>query len=189
MGTPDADLDAILGLQISVAWAGEARAQPRRLGWWQTDLVDDTGGGDLFARLTPRTQAWAKLEALREAARRVDERTRLQSAVPDRTVTLYRFGFELDARLRERLTAHKRAGTPPADVLGKFWAVADRYDATAFATWCKGLAPRPKTEDAPNAGRRLAAPPAGPLALARALVSSLVPLTSEYPMPHARVES
>ena len=46
-------LDAILGVQLTIAWAGEGRCSPRRLGWWETDLIDEAGGGDFFARLLP----------------------------------------------------------------------------------------------------------------------------------------
>lgn len=56
--------DQILALQFTIAWAGEGRSQPKRLGWWDTDLVDEAGGGDFFARLAPRTHAWAALEAV-----------------------------------------------------------------------------------------------------------------------------
>src|SRR6187455_1033423 len=52
-------LDEILSLQLAVAWAGEAAGEPARLGWWKSDLVDGEGGGDLFARLVPRTAKWA----------------------------------------------------------------------------------------------------------------------------------
>jgi len=61
----EAALDEILALQFLVAWAGEGRCKPKRLGWWDTDLVDPDGGGDLLARLAPRTHAWAALEAVR----------------------------------------------------------------------------------------------------------------------------
>ena len=37
-------LDAILALQLTVAWAGEGLADPKRLEWWRTDLVDELGG-------------------------------------------------------------------------------------------------------------------------------------------------
>jgi hypothetical protein len=53
----EAALDEILALQFLVAWAGEGRCKPRRFGWWDTDLVDPDGGGDLLARLAPRTHA------------------------------------------------------------------------------------------------------------------------------------
>jgi len=49
----DAILDTVLALQLTVAWAGEGLSEPPRLGWWQTDLVDELGGGDLLARLLP----------------------------------------------------------------------------------------------------------------------------------------
>ena len=49
--SPD-KLDEILALQLSVAWVGEGRSQPRRLGWWQTDLIDDAGEIGLHGTLT-----------------------------------------------------------------------------------------------------------------------------------------
>jgi hypothetical protein len=64
----DTALDEILALQITAAWAGEGACVPPRLGWWRTDLVDPAGGGDLLARLLPKTHAWASIEAVREAA-------------------------------------------------------------------------------------------------------------------------
>ena len=60
----------------------EKNARPARLSWWRTDILDEAGARDLPSRLTPRTQEWAALEAVREAAWRVDERMRLRSAVP-----------------------------------------------------------------------------------------------------------
>jgi len=78
--TPTAALDEILALQLTIAWAGEGLCQPKRLDWWRTDLIDDAGGGDLFARLLPRTKAWASLEAARIAAARADRAAREQMA-------------------------------------------------------------------------------------------------------------
>ena len=78
----DAELDRLLARQLMVAWAGEGRCQPRRLGWWDTDLVDEAGGGDLFARLTPKSHRWAALEAAREAARRCDAEARRKMGDP-----------------------------------------------------------------------------------------------------------
>ena len=71
-----AELDEILALQFTVAWAGEAAGEPPRLGWWKSDLVDPEGGGDLFARLVPRTAAWASLALVRLAAQGVDAAAR-----------------------------------------------------------------------------------------------------------------
>ena len=114
---PDATLDAILAMQVTVAWAGEGRCSPRRLGWWDTDLIDEAGGGDFFARLLPQTHAWASLEAVREAARRVDAKARGKMADPDKMRTLFFLGFEIDEQLGDRPAAHNRWGRPPADAL------------------------------------------------------------------------
>jgi hypothetical protein len=62
------DLDQILAIQFSVAWAGESGGDPPRLGWWQSDLIDAETGGDFFARLLPRTHAWAGLSLARRGA-------------------------------------------------------------------------------------------------------------------------
>jgi hypothetical protein len=101
-------LDEILALQFLVAWAGEGRCRPKRLAWWDTDLVDPDGGGDLFARLAPRTHAWAALEAVREAARQTDANARQRHGDPDRLRTIFFLGFEADETLSDRLAAHKR---------------------------------------------------------------------------------
>jgi len=181
-----ADLDQLLALQLTVAWAGERAAEPLRLGWWRTDVLDEAGGLDLLTRLAPRTAAWAALEAVREAARRVDERMRLRSAAPDRTVTLFHLGFDLDEQLAERLASHKRSGARPPDALGGSLGIAPVFDAAAFAAWCRGVAPASKVESTPDGGRRLLTPPDAPVELVRALVGVLPPLTPDYPMPHAR---
>ena len=69
------EVDALLSAQIIVAWAGEGHVgDERRLGWWRSDLVSEFGGLDLFQRLLPTTAPWAVLQAVREAARRVDAR-------------------------------------------------------------------------------------------------------------------
>lgn len=181
-------LDDILALQLTVAWAGEKNARPARLSWWRTDILDEAGARDLLSRLTPRTQEWAALEAVREAAWRVDERMRLRSAVPDRTVTLFHLGFELDEQLDERLASHKRGGVPPAESIAAraAWGIARSFNGTAFEAWCGSQAARSKAEDTPDGGRRLLASPVDPRERARALVSALVPFSSEYPMPHVR---
>jgi len=51
-----AELDAILSIQLTVAWAGKREG---RLGWWRTELTDPEAGGDFFERLVPRSHAWA----------------------------------------------------------------------------------------------------------------------------------
>jgi hypothetical protein len=188
MGVPPATLDSILALQLSVAWAGEARSQPPRLGWWQTDLVDEAGGADLLSRLVPRTHAWATLEAVREAARRVDERTRRRSGAPDRLLTLFQLGLALDEQLAERIAHHRRRGTAPRDVFGSQLSVASAFDRAGFEALVRQSAPSPNVETVPEGRLVTGAPPADPLSRARVLVAALAPFTAEYPMPHFKVE-
>jgi len=102
-----AQLDEILALQITVAWAGEAAGEPARLGWWKTDLVDPEAGGDLFARLLPKTAAWASLALVRDAARRVDEGAREKLSRGDAVWSLFHLGFSVDEQLADRLAHHR----------------------------------------------------------------------------------
>lgn len=188
MGAPAASLDQILALQLSVAWAGEARARPARLSWWQTDLVDPEGGGDLLSRLAPRTHAWAALDAVREAARRVDDKVRRGSGTPDRLVTLFHLGFELDEEIAQRLSDHRRHQLTPADALGPSLLAGGTFDRSAFEAFLRQSGPAPRVESAP-AGRRILDPaPGEPLLRAKLLVAALAPLASEYPMPHFYID-
>src|SRR5689334_21839401 len=116
-------LDEILALQLTIAWAGEAAGEPPRLGWWKTDLVDREGGGDLFTRLVPRTAAWAGLSLVRLAARRIDEQAREKLARGDALWTPFHFGFEVDEQLDDRLAYHRNHEHRPADVLGPRYLV------------------------------------------------------------------
>lgn len=156
MGTPiaAAALDEILALQTSVAWAGEAAGG--RLGWWASDLVDPEGGGDLFARLTPKTAAWASLILVREAACRVDEKARASFAASDTMWSLFSFGFGIDEQLSDRLAHHRGTLVPPADVLGPRFIVGKPFSVPSFAGWLReGGAPKITPE--PN-GLRVAVP-------------------------------
>lgn len=183
---PDETLDAILAMQVTIAWAGEGRCSPRRLGWWDTDLIDDAGGGDLFARLLPQTHVWASLEAAREAARRTDAKARAKMADPDKLRTLYFLGFELDEQLGDRFAAHKRSGRPPAEVLPlpltrtadfakeKLVSALQGGDA-AFTTVPGGRQLKGKRPDAADV-------------LVRRLGAALVPLAEQYPLPFYKLE-
>lgn len=175
-------LDTILGLQLSVAWAGERAEDPPRLNWWNTDLTDEAAGGDLFRRLLPRTAAWAGLQLAREAALRVDAAARVKLALADRTWTLFHFGFEVDEALQERLEHHKRQGHEPKSVLHNGWAIRERWDRGEFEAFLKGLGPA-KVKEAPF-GRRLTLAESTPEAAARALAAALLPLSESYPLPH-----
>ena len=110
-------LDKILAFQLLVAWAGEGRSEPKQFGLWDSDLVDQAGGGDLLARLAPRTRVWSSLELIQEAARRVDAKARGKHGDPDKLRSLFFLGFELDEKVSDRLAELKRAGKAPEDVL------------------------------------------------------------------------
>ena len=180
---PTATLDRVLALQLTVAWAGEGGCDPRRLGWWQTDLVDEAGGGDLLARLTPRTAAWAGLEAVREAARRADAHARKQMSDPDRMRTLFFFGFEVDEKLADRLAVLKRGDRPPAEALGTHLPVdiTRPFRAEDFANALR--APGGAHTIVPGGRQLESAPPASLELLVSHLTAALVPLADRYPLP------
>jgi hypothetical protein len=185
----EAALDEILALQFLVAWAGEGRCKPRRLGWWDTDLVDPDGGGDLLARLAPRTHAWAALEAVREAARQTDTKARERHGEPDRLRTIFFLGFEVDEKLSDRLAAHKRASGPPTEALPLPFALGGQWsqDKVLAAFTAGGTA---AFSPVPPVGRQLkGSPPAGANDLVRQLVAALVPPADAYPLPFFRVEA
>jgi hypothetical protein len=181
---PDDILDRILALQLTVAWAGEGLCEPRRLGWWDTDLIDEAGGGDLIARLAPRTHAWASLELAREAARRTDARARAKMAHPDRVRSLFFLGFELDEQLGDRLAALKRDGTPPAEALPLPLSL-DNLSRDALA---QALAASTERYTVIPGARQLEGPPPDdPETLARRLAAGLIPLADHYPLPFFQV--
>lgn len=180
-------LDAILSIQIAVGWAGESRESTKRLGWWNTDLIDATGGGDFMARLLPRTHPWASLEAVREAARRVDEQGRRGMADPDQIRSIYFLGFEVDERLAERLVEHKRSGSAPSEVL-RFPLPLDAFEPGAFAAALGRNGKEPAFDVVPG-GRQLKGAMPGELdETIRNLAAALVPLPERYPLPFYRVK-
>lgn len=175
-------LDTILGLQLSVAWAGERAEDPPRLNWWNTDLIDQAAGGDLFRRLLPRTAVWAGLQLAREAAIRVDAGARSNLALADRTWTLFHFGFDVDEALQERLEHHKRHGHEPKAVFGERWAVSELWERGQFEAFLKDLGPV-KVKEAVS-GRKLITVEPSPEAAARLLAAALLPFSDGYPLPH-----
>ncbi len=188
-GATDIDLDIILALQLTIAWAGEALCQPRRLGWWRTDLVDEKGGGDLFARLTPRLQRWSALEAARETARRVDEQSRREVADPEKVRTLFHLGFRMDEKLGTRLSTLKSFEAPPDQVLPFPLDPESGFSRESLAVVLTALHPGVK-HAAVLGGREIAGPAlTEAVTLARQLAAALVPFSEHYPMPFARASS
>jgi hypothetical protein len=180
--TPN-QLDSILALQLSIAWAGEAAGEPARLGWWKSDLVDGEGGGDLFVRLVPRTAAWASLWLVREAARRVDDVARQKLSDGDRVWTLFHFGFAVDEQLTDRLAYHRHHEHSPAEVLGPRYIVGSGWSRGTFETMLGKLG-QPKVQVTPS-GRKLETKEASAAELAPLLAAALLPLGPAYPLPFA----
>jgi hypothetical protein len=180
-----AELDEILALQLTVAWAGESAGDPKRLGWWKSDLVDREGGGDLFARLVPKTAQWASLGLVRKAAMRVDEAARDKLAQGDRVWTLFHFGFALDELLQDRLVWHRNHQDVPAETLGPSFLVDSKWSKASFEAMLAELG-KPKVQVTPS-GRQLTTKAKSPVETARLLAAALVPLSAEYPLPYAEI--
>ena len=173
--------DRILAVQLTIAWAGE-ESEPPRLGWWKTDLVDPDAGGDLLARLLPRTHRWAGYELARDAARRIDRRARSQMADRDKVLTLFHLGFHCDEQLDQRIRDHKTAGTDPSTVIPS-QLIGDGFSTEAVIEWIGTLEGDGAFKVAPG-GRKLTAPvPSDRYALVANLAAALVPLAEIYPLP------
>jgi hypothetical protein len=180
-------LDEVLSLQLLVAWAGEGKTDPPRLGWWRTSLVDEFGGEDLFARLLPRTWKWAVLDAARTAARTIDAEARAHAADGDQLISLFHFGFALDEQLDDRLAEHRRSEAEPSEVLPRLAATRQPWNADTFLQTLRDLALPPTA--ASSIGRRLkGAMPASPVDAARQLAAAMVPPGDRYPAPHWKLD-
>ncbi len=180
-------LDTILATQLLVAWAGEACSQPKRLGWWETDLVDEAGGGDLLARLAPRTHVWRSLELVREAARRVDAKARRKHGTPDQMRSLFFLGYELDEQLGDRLADLRRGGDRPEKALPLPFALGGMFDEDRVLAV---LAPAGKVayDEVLPVGRQLkGALPKEPAHMVAQLSAALLPPAEPYPLPFFKV--
>ncbi len=185
-------LDEILSLQLLMAWAGEAPggAQPR-LGWWNTDVIDEEGGGDLWKRLLPRTDRWAGLDAARRAARLTDDRLRRENARADDMVTLFHFGFELDEALDERLAHHKLEARAPAEVLPLLSSLTVAFDSGALLKQLSDPSELDFDFKVVPGGRQLkTVPDDGPAVRARQLACAMLQdPPSAYPLPFFLIEA
>ncbi len=179
-------LDQILQLQLAVAWAGESKTDPPKLGWWRTGMCDEFGGEDLLKRLTPKTWQWGVLETCRAAAKKVDDAARRSSEDADHLISLYRFGFELDEHLDDRVRELKHSGLPPSEVFPDLADLLSEWDPDRFASWVASHGDVQFTATA--TGRRLRGEmPPHTAEAARQLVAGLAPLKDKYPLPHFRV--
>lgn len=182
---PLSEIDGLLCAQLIVAWAGEkGNDDERRLGWWRTDLLSEFGGRNFLSRLLPRTGEWAVLQAVREAARRTDESARERGHDSDLLISLYSLGFDIDERVDERFQELKRAGEPPAEALPSLRPMLDEpWSEQGFVDWAEGHGKGEFTVTA--SGRRMKGKlPSSLDMITRRLVSALVPIVDEYPLPH-----
>ncbi len=179
------ELDEIFSWQSLVAWAGEARAEPTRMRWWQTDITDPNGGGDFVRRLLPRTHAWAALRAAREAARRTEFKYLSRLGGTLRTRSLFWLGAEIDEAVEDRVDHFVLEDKRPEDVLPLPMAL-DRWDRARFEEVLRsaGAGSHKVVPD----GREVSAN-AVTVAAVKSLVSALAPLIEPYPMPFFRVKA
>jgi hypothetical protein len=183
--TPE-DLDALLTLQLSVAWAGESIDKRARHRWWQTMLVDEFGGLDLLERLLPETGKWAALEVVRRVARDSDDAARRTASDPDAVRSIFHLGFEIDEQLDDRLAQHKRSGVEPKVALPDLIGFDDEWEPGMWEAWlgARGISRATFTKEP---GGRLVRGVDGstpPLALVQTLVGALYEPSKDYPAPH-----
>jgi hypothetical protein len=105
---------------------------------------------------------------------------------PDAMVTLFRFGFELDERLGERLQDLKQSGGAPREALpGLRDVITAEWSRDGFLEWVQAHGPV-ETTSVPT-GRRIAGDPSADFdATVKGLVAGLAPLADAYPIPHFR---
>lgn len=185
---PDAVLDRILAWQVLVAWAGEGNGELQRLGWWRTDLTDEYGGADFFKRLLPKTQPWASLEAVRQAAVQHDQKMRSRLAQPDLINTLFFWGFAADEQLADRLALHKRQQHAPEQCLDLPLDLSEAFDSGLLQE-ALSMPGQPVGYKIVPVGREVEGDglPAEELR-SRHLAAALLPLTDHYPMPFYRLD-
>jgi len=185
----DLDIDTLLAAQIIVAWAGEKgdtdEPSGRRLEWWRTELIGEGAEYDL-KELLPNTWHWAMLQSARYAAVLHDTSVRQKDHDPDRLLTLYSLGFEIDEKVDERLVQFKQNSEKLEEVLPDVATLVNsEWSEGKFLEWVKKHG-KESTTSLP-AGRRLKGKP--PEALSetiKRLIAGLAPLADTYPMPHFR---
>lgn len=185
------DIDSLLSAQLIVAWAGEKGdaedPASQRLGWWQTNLVGE-GAEYEFKDLLPNTWRWGMLQAVRHAAKIHDASVRAKDHDPDRLLTLYSLGFEIDEKVDERLVQFKQNSKAIEEVLPDVASMINAgWSLDRFTTWVAKHG-KESTTTVP-AGRRLKGqPPEQISTLLGKLIAGLAPLADTYPMPHFKQE-
>jgi hypothetical protein len=101
-------------------------------------LIDEMGGGDLMARLLPKTHGWSSLELVRHAAIACDAQQRNRIAQPDTVRTLFYWGFSIDEQLTDRLRDQKVHRDSPQAILP--FSLSAEFKHDDFTAWGKSQA-------------------------------------------------
>ena len=127
-------------------------------------------------------------QAVREAARRQDAKLRAADHNPDRLLSLFSLGFEVEERTDERLQDFKRSGRSPQECLPELKAIIDAgWSRDAFEKWVSKHGKADYTSQ--PAGRRLKGKLPESLGEATSrLIAALAPIDEAYRMPHFRRE-
>jgi hypothetical protein len=180
---PPITIETILKLQLLVAWAGEAA----RLGWWKTNLIDRYGGLDLFRRLAPRTGDISAWEQLRLAATAVDLERRRQQADPDRLITLFHLGHDVDEAIADHIRHIKvSAGSMSALIPEDPDHPEEPWNGEGFVARLTPLGAA-DVETTPTGRRIRTEIPVGHDVRAKRLAAALLPLAPQYPLPYFRL--
>ena len=143
-------------------------------------MCDEFGGEDLLKRLAPKTWQWAVLEACRAAAKKVDDAARSSSEDADHLISLYRFGFEVDEHLDDRLRELKLSERPPSEVFPDLADLMKEWSRDSFQSWVASHGEAQFTATA--TGRRLRGEmPSDTSDAAKQLVAGLGPAEGQLP--------
>ena len=182
------DLDHILCLQFTLAWAGEApEDDDERLRWWQTDLLHPDAGMALFNQLFPKTAPWAALCCSREAARRTDLKVRKGAADAGGFLSLFALGFAVDEQLDERIAELRRTGKSPNEALPGLFPMTLPLDKDALTRWLSRAEVR--AVPSPNGQRLTGTHPASLSQTVDHLASEIRALPEVWMAPHYRLRA
>ncbi len=128
------------------------------------------------------------LQAVRHAAKIHDASFRAKDHDPDRLLTLYSLGFEIDEKVDERLVQFKQNSKAIEEMLPDVASLINGgWSLDRFTSWVAKHG-KESTTTVP-AGRRLKGqPPEQIQTLLGKLIAGLAPLADTYPMPHFKQE-
>ena len=175
---PGKVLDAILSLQLTVAWVGDGRAKDHPK-WW-SDESRENGRSSSFG--------WRSLSTAREQAIQADRRGRYRMDHPQQVRTLYFWGQGINNKLDKRLAGHKLKQNDPRTALALPFDPERAYDRDEIEHILLGKVELIETRNVPD-GRLVSHElPPSLLDQAQLLAAALVPLADTYPLPFFRLD-